>query len=248
MAITKGDIVTDAYTELRIFGLTSNPTPSENQWALNKLESMAHEFEARNICTGYNFTEEPDLADLANIQFFALQCYVTSLAVRLVTKFGKNVPQALMMQSRQALSSLSSTVALVRPIQQPYRMPRGSGSTLRGNRWQRFYRPPIEAPLECSTNNLIVGDVNDYFEDWTEYLNSGEDISSYTITSNNGVSIESDSLESPRVLFRAKGNELPLNINGLVQNFGIVVITVTTSDGRINTREINFRLIPNTTL
>lgn len=246
MQITKNDIINGAYDELRINGITSKPTGADIEYALFKLEAMAYEFRARNICCNYNFTDEPDPADYTNIPMLAKQCFETSLALRLVARFGKNIPQALSLQASQSLSTVSSALAQIRPIQYPHRMPRGSGNTLRSNRWQRFYRPPIQTPLTCRTKNIVVGDINDYYEDWTQYLNNSEDITSYELVNNDGVTIISDSLDSPRVNFRVQGNEIPINVDGLVQDVGIVKITINTTEGRINTREINFRLIPNT--
>jgi hypothetical protein len=41
MADTKGDIVNDAYEEMRISGLTTQPGPEDVRFAVRKLEGMA---------------------------------------------------------------------------------------------------------------------------------------------------------------------------------------------------------------
>lgn len=238
MAITKGDIVNEAFEEIRISGLTIQASPNEIQRGISKLESMAAEWEARNICAGYSFTEDPNPDDNANIQLSAKQAFVTNLATRMVTSFGKEVPSVLAVQSMQSLSGLSSALAMVRNVQSPNRMPRGSGNTLRGNRWQEYNRPVDLAPLNCTTETLMIGNVNDFFIDWSQYLVGNEDLTSYTLSAS-GVDIPSQSLSTPRVNFRAKGIELS---DYSIERFATVSITVTTDSGRIDTKVINFKL------
>lgn len=239
MAITKGSIVDEAFEEIRISGLTIQASPNEIERGLNKLESMAAEWEARNICAGYNFTEQPDPDDVANIQLSAKQAFVTNLATRMITSFGKEMPNVLAVQAMQSLSGLSSALAMVRNVQAPNRMPRGSGNTLRYNRWQAYNQPAILAPLNCTTETLIIGNVNDFFIDWTQYLGDVEDLASFTLSSSAGVEMLSQSLSTPRVNYRAKGVE---SNNDSIESFATVSITVTTTDGRIDTKVMNFKL------
>ena len=241
MAITKGDIVHEAFEEIRISGLTIQASPNEVERGVNKLESMAAEWEARNICASYNFTEQPDPADESNIQLSAKQAFVTNLATRMITSFGKEMPSVLAVQAMQSLSGLSSAVAMIRQVQAPNRMPRGSGNTLRYNRWQKFNQPAILAPQNCTTETLLIGNVNDFFADWTQYLNSNEDLVSYTLSASAEVEVLTQSLATPRVNFRAKG--LSLSTVDTNESFGTVSITVTTTDGRIDTKVINFKLL-----
>jgi hypothetical protein len=241
MAITKGDIIMDAFEEIRISGLTIQASPNENERGLNKLESMAAEWESRNICAGYNFTEQPDPSDPSNIQLSAKQAFVTNLATRMITSFGKEMPNVLAVQAMQSLSGLSSAVAMIRQVQAPNRMPRGSGNTLRYNRWQKFNQPAVLAPQNCTTETLLIGNVNDFFADWTQYLSSTEDLASYTLSASSGVEVLTQSLASPRVNFRAKG--VSLTTIDAEESFATVSITVTTTDGRVDTKVINFKLL-----
>ena len=56
----KSGIINDAFSQLRISGLTVIASPKNNETALSRLEDMAEELEGRNICMSYNFEEEPD--------------------------------------------------------------------------------------------------------------------------------------------------------------------------------------------
>jgi hypothetical protein len=242
MAITKGDIVHEAFEEIRISGLTIQASPNEVERGVNKLESMAAEWEARNICASYNFTEQPDPGDESGVHLSAKQAFVTNLAVRMVSSFGKESPSVLAVQAMQSLSGLSSALAMVRNVQAPNRMPRGSGNTIRYNRWQQFNHPAILAPQNCETETLIVGNVNDFFADWSQYLGSAEDLASYTLSASEGIEVLTQSLATPRVNFRAKGTSTAIN-NSSVENLSIVSITVTTTNGRVDTKTINFKIV-----
>ena len=64
----KADVINRAYSKQRISGITSIPSSEDNELALETLEDLAHELEeARNICLGYNFEDEPDLNAPTNI-------------------------------------------------------------------------------------------------------------------------------------------------------------------------------------
>lgn len=234
----KSDIINTAYTHLIISGITSDPTPEETDFALEVLEDMAHEFDARNICTGYNFQDEPDVNDESGLERQYFNAYKTNLAIRLISAFGKQVPPMLLAQANQSLSSMSARTAKVRQVSYQTRMPRGSGSTLRFNRWRRFFRDPAEAPQSCATNNLQIDEVNDYREDFGAYLRDFEYIESYTIESTDGLEIEESTNDDNIVYYRVKA----LSTSETNSAYQLVRITITTTDQRIEKREINFNV------
>jgi hypothetical protein len=229
---SKANLINDAYSQMRISGLTVNPTPSDNELALGRLEGMAAEFESRGMCANYNFTEEPDPADESGITLAYRHAFSSCLAVRLVD-FGKPVPMELAMQASQAASNLSAQTFQLRPTQYPSRQPVGSGNTLRTNMWQKFYQPSPQAPQDCATNYMTVTNVNDFSESWEDYLNDGETIDSYTKEVSNGLSVESESISSPFINYRIKA---------LAAGFQAIEFTVLTSDGRVNVRQVNFEV------
>ena len=235
----KGDRINDAYSQMRISGLTVNPTPEDLEIALSRLENMMAEFESRNICVGYNFEDDPDPNSVTNVERWAWHGISTNLAIRLIPDFNKVVPATLINQANQSLSNMSARSALVREISYPNRQPRGRGNTSRCSRWSKFYHVQAEAPLSCDTNIMAIDDVDDFIEHFASYLNFDEVISSYTIEADDGLTIVSDSLSSPDVLYRIKaiGNDDSTS-NALQQ----VKIIVTTDAGRIETRLINFEI------
>lgn len=242
MQITKGDIVNEAFEEIRISGLTIKATPDEVERGLLKLEAMAAEWESRNILVGYNFTEYPDTADESNLPLMAKQAFVTNLATRMVSSFGKEMPSVLAVQALQSVSTLSGSIALLRPVQAPARMPRGSGNTLRWNRFQRYSFQQSLPPLDSTTKSLRIGDVNDFYQDWDSYLQESEDLDSYVLVASKGVSVLTESLSTPRVNFRLRAEPVSSTQDGLQANYATVSITVTTTDGRVDTKVINIRL------
>ena len=238
--LTKGDLINMAYARGRISGLTSQPTPEDINLGLEVLENMAAIFEGYNICTGYNFEDEPDVNSLTNLERKHQGPYISNLAFWILTNFGKTPMPALEREQQRDYSFLSADTAKVAQVPYPRRMARGSGNTLRYNRYQRFYRQQPDAPNECATHTMFIGDIDDFTEHFDSYLKDGETISSHTLTSDNGLTILSDTLTSPDVDYQVKavGNNNNQS-NSLLQ----VVIKATTSLGRQTTRVVNFTLL-----
>lgn len=240
--IKKIDIINDAYSMARISGKTSKPTPDDIQDALVQLDSMALEWQdTKNLCTGYEVGEDSNPDDTINIQPYMRGAFSSNLSKRMHFFFGKDVPRDLLVLANQTLSGLSSKLALVRPLQYPHRMPRGSGNQ-RYNLWRRFYRTNNGAPLNCDTQNAIVGDINDYVESWDAYLDVDEVISSYTLEASETLTIVSQSFDNTQVNYRVRVDEFPASVKNVFVSVARVVIVVTTSTGRVNTRSINFQI------
>lgn len=236
---TKIEIVNSAYSQLRISGLTVQPTPEDIETAMWRLEDMMAELEEnRNICVGYNFEENPDQNTESGVRRAHHHMMATNLAVRLIPDFNKAENPRLAAQASQSLATTSSAVAAqnIREIQYPRRQARGSGNTLRFNRWQRFYRPEYLPPNECETKRMTEGDINDYEESFEGYL-AGETIASFTITESDGLTIQSSSNNDNIVSYRVKAEDV--SSSGSAQS---VTIVVTTSTGRITTRVIEFEV------
>lgn len=231
--ILKIDIIKDAYSKARISGLTAQPTPEELDLALDNLEDMATEYSDRTMCTGYNFQDDPDPDDEAGITRSYKQAYSGPLAMRILSNFGKQLTPELKLQADQAVSNLAARTALVRQTQYPTRQPRGSGNTLRWNRWRRFYVPSPQAPQECSTHIMRIGEVNDYVESWIDYLETGETIDSYTRTVSPGLTLTNEVLASPEISFTAKAT---------AAGYQAVEFTILTSEGRVEVTTVNFEV------
>lgn len=237
----KIDTIADAYSQMRISGLTVNPTPEDLEVALSRLEDMMAEIFVRNIDVGYNFEDEPDPNSLTNTPRYARQMMATNLAVRLVPDFNKTVPEVLIRKASASMSTVSGVSARKFLEETPYprRQARGSGNTLRYNRWQRFYRNPPSAPSKSSTNFLNAGEVNDYTESYFSYLNQDELISSYSISSDPDLTISDDSNTDEDISYRVTVSSNP---DSTTTGFQSVYIDMETSDGRKESRQINFQI------
>ena len=228
----KSDIINGAYAQMRISGITVDPGPDELTVALRRLEGMANELHARNVYTGYYFEEEPDLTSPCGLDrkyWYSFECV---LAMRLLSDFGKGMqPDPMLAKNANAqMSFLYASTANPRQIQYPSRQSMGSGNF---RRFRNFYTPISEAPNTSETNRMIIGDINDFVEHFNSYLISPEVIDSYTIESDTGLTIVSDSLTSPDVFYRIEA------VGGTAQR---VKIVATTDDDRIITRIIYFEL------
>lgn len=243
---TKIDRINSAYSQIRISGLTVNPSPEDVTVALSRLETMIAELErGRNICMGYNFELEPDPNSVTNVPIEYWHAIDTNLAIRLIPDFNKDVPQVLIAQASQSLATASSMSAAdnIRQIRPSDRMPLGSGTTQRYNRYQRFNRTQSLPPADCETNAIVLDGINDYQESFRAYLDASETIASYEIVVDPGLILESDSNNDPLISYRIKASESATN--GTWQQ---VKITITTSSGRVEQRFINFELQSNVTV
>lgn len=241
----KIDIINSMYSQLRISGVTVQPTSETLELALMRFEDMMAEYEKGNICLSYNFEDEPDPNSPTNVERWANHMMITNLAVRIIADFNKQVPQTLFAQASQSLSNASGVTAAetIRQVQAPRRMPRGHGNTIKWNRWARFQRPVPLAPNNSATNTLVIGDIDDYTEHFDAYLMFDETISSFTIAADPGLSLESSSLTSPDVFYRVKAVD-----NSTDGVFKQVKIVATTSLGRVETRIIDFNIKDNQTV
>ena len=233
----KVDLIKDAYSQMRISGLTVQPTPEDLELALNRLENMAAEWQERNISAGYHFEDEPDPNTDSYLKRAYWQAFSTNLGVRLLNDFGKSSsPESagLMKQASQSLSAISGIIArdTLNQVSYPDRQPTGSGN--HWNRWWRYYRTK---PTSQSIIMMIEGDIADFTEHFDSWLNlqENEAIDSYSIQSSSGrLIIESDSNTDVDVLYRLKA-ESPSNQEQ-------ITIIVDTTAGRRETRYSHYQI------
>ena len=233
----KGDIINGAYSQMRISGMTIIPGPDDIATALRRLEAMANEFCARNIDTGYYFEEEPDVNSKCGLDpkfWYTFECI---LATRLVSDFGKGaqdkIDPILFKNASAQISFLYAATANPRQIQYPGRQSMGAGNS-QFSRFSKFYTPFTEAPNVCATNRMIIDDIDDFVEHFNSYLKSDEEIDSYSIEVDTGLTVISDSKDGSDILYRIQADS-----GGSVLHVKIVVIT---DDDRVITRIINFEV------
>ena len=237
MYTLKGDIVNSAYSKLRISGLTKQPTPEDNELAMMELESIANELTGLNLCVGFNFEPDPDPGSKHGTEMKYFSHLASILAARLLPNFGKGFQPdpILLRQASVAWSSIASMAAQVKQAQYPSRMPIGSGNRRCYYAESDFYVPEATPPTSCDSHTLTVGEIDDYTESFESYLKDSEDVASYTILADTGITILSDSLATPIVSYRAQADSAVPLIN--------VVITATTTTGRVKTKIINFQVV-----
>lgn len=237
---TKAEIINGAFSKLKISGITVDPSPEDNELALGVMESMMHEYSARNRCLGYNFEDFPDTGSKHNIPSQYWDAVKSVLAVRLAPDFGKGdsaqINPVLLKMSAGAESMIFSGAATPRQTQYPSRQPIGSGNTDRFNHIRRFYPSVEQVPSECESKSMYIGDVSDFVEDFNDYMTDSELIDTFTIESNTGLTILSSAKNATETAIdyqiRADGGNEFLKLK----------IVITTTDGRIETRIINFQL------
>ena len=230
---TKIEHIQDAYSKLRISGLTVNPSPADLSLALTRLEGMMAEFErGRNLCLGYNFEETPDPSTESGVELYAHEMISSNLPLRL-PDFNKILPQTLIGMASASFTSVSAVVAAknIRQVKAPSTMPLGSGNN-DFNRYNRYNYPTVQAVNDCSTKKLHTGDINDYSESFRAYLD-GELLSSHTITVSSGLTLVSSSVSGDLVLYRIQAD---------LAGYQTIVIIATTDTGRIEQRTIEFEI------
>ncbi len=239
---SKVQIVNPAYEELRIWGITSNPTPSEKTMALERLEMMMWElFGQWNLAINYNFEQTPNLNSLCNVTPNYHWFMITNLATRLIAAFNKQVPPQLEAQAGQALSGAIGIHAfeVLQQIQPPARMPMGNGNTFRQPYWNRFMLPVNNAPNLPTTNYLIQGERQGYAEPFTDWL-GGNTISSFTIEADPMLTLISSAISGTSIIYTVSAPADTVS-NGPLQQ---VLITVTDSASRVEIRLVNFQVNP----
>lgn len=237
---TKGDIINEAYEELRISGLTVNPSALDISMALRRLEDMMAElFYQWNLTVGYNFQDTPATTQQTNVADNFRNMMRSNLAVRLIPPFAKQPPKTLFDQASQSISSAIGVVQSMKlqQIQPPLRMPVGNGNTFRGLWWNRFALPVNNAPDLPTTNYIQQGETLDYFEDFSAWLGNAT-IASYTITADPLLTIDASANATPRITYTVTA---PTSQSGQGP-WQQVQITVTDSTGRVQIRTLNFQV------
>lgn len=229
MKNAKVNLINDAYSKLRISGLTVLPSPEDLELALSRLENMMSEFDTGGVSLGYNFEDDPDPNSVSNIPAFAYEGISSALAIRLIPDFNKQPSAQLLASAEASLGVISGKVAKdrLRGIQYPTRMPTGSGNNM-FNRWARFYYPTPIPPVESI--QMLIGEVNNYIYSFQSYLGASEDISTHTVEVSDGLTLLSDAVVGDTVNYEIQAT------NELWQR---VKITITTTLGREEIRVVN---------
>jgi len=232
MAGIKSDLINEAYSRMRVSGLTRVPDGEDIRTALHRLENMAAIW-GDTYCTGYNFEDTPNPGSLHNLKRKFWSAYESNLALLLLSDFGKQPAPSLVAESQGTFSMLAAFTSHPTQIRPPGRMPIGSGNEIRYGHSQRFFRNADSVPNDCATNQMVQDEVDIFTEHFDAYLGLAETIVSYTIASSapSILVVSADSLTDPDITYTVTA-----------KNVGVFYIRInaTTSLGRITSRKINF--------
>lgn len=226
---TKIDIINKAYARMRISGLTVNPTPEDIALALDRLESMAASW-ASKYDIDYDLEEVPQTTTPHMIPRRHWAAFETCLAMELIPDFGKEVPPQLMRLANAAYSRLTADYNRTKVVQYPQRQPLGSGTARKFFRYTTFYKT-VGQPL-AGAYMAFTDDIQDFEENFSDYLEFGETVASYVLTADSKLTVATESLSSPIVSYRLQFDE--------ESELEEVIITITTSTGRKETRKKQF--------
>jgi len=230
MTVLKSDIINDAYSLIRISGVTVQPSAEDNELALGRLEGLAAEWASRGYDVGYKFSDVPDTGDPSGVDIAYKFAFSSGLALRVLTDFGKDIPPSLYASHGGAFSALAGATAITRPTAYPARMPRGSGNRYWG------YVQVDDAPIAPDVKYIRVGGIAAYSESYKAYLNDGEIIDSVVLSADAGLTILAQALNTD-------ANILTYSIQaGTTQGLQEIKITALTDAGRIEIRNSRFQV------
>ena len=233
MSKSKVELVQKAYEILRISGLTTRAVPEEISIGIDELEGMMNEFEARNVCSSYVFEDDPQENTDANVELAYQKAVEYNLAARLATYFGKEPTAGMVKTAIASLSTWTAASGRVNQMKYPNRQAKGSGNTFRFSNRERYYRQASNAPISCETNYLKVDEINNFSYDFNQYLEGSETISSFTTDVSNGLDLLSSAIQ---------GTKIVMSVKGVKTGLQSILVTITTSTGRVNPQTINFQV------
>ena len=237
-SITKGEIVNQAHEMLMLSGVTVGASNEDISMSLKSLEMLIPSWERKGIKIGYIKAQsllDVDVNDESGLADTDVLAAASNLAKMICSAFGKNCPPLIAEYARNTFRDL-----IAPPVQMMHNemMPRGAGNN-RNSIWPVKYTSADESVLNPElTNQMQIGEVNDYISNFKSYLRDSEDIDTFTITADNGLTIDSSSNTFSEVSYRVTAVSVGDNPN----EFKVVQITITTTDGRVEVRNINFNI------
>jgi hypothetical protein len=226
---TKIQLVSMAFDELRINGITSSADSEDEKLAMQSLEQLVSELQ---IDIGWRFEPEPDPNTMSGIPLFAESAIYMALAVRIAPRYGKDAG----MIRTQAMASMSALVARVkkpRQINYSTRMPIGLGNR-RQFPFSRQFMPQIdEAPNSVNTETFVIGDSRPVSVDLTDFMQPNEIIDSYSLTPTSGLLVSDESTAENVISFTVTAQSL---------GYQVIVIAVTGDAGTISNQRLDFQI------
>ena len=226
---TKIQLVSMAFDELRINGITSDADSEDNVLALQSLEQLLSELQ---FDIGWRFEAEPDPNSMSGIPQFAESAIYMALAVRIAPRYGKD-PAMIRTQASAAMSALIARVSRPRQISYSTRMPLGLGNRRQYPYSRQFMPVPDVAPNSVNTEEFVIGDSRQLSLDFTDFMLPNEVISTYTMTPTSGLIVSDQVLADNVITFTV-----------LAKNTGyqLIVVSATGDAGTISNQRFDFQV------
>ena len=220
---TKIQLVSQAFDELRINGITSNADSEDIVLALESMEQLVSEL---TFDVGWRFGSDPN--EVTGIPMWAESAIYLSLAVRIADRYGKQISP---MKADAAMGRLIGRVKRPNRVNYPANMPAGLGNR-RQYRSIDIYMPRVDdAPNNVNTESMSLGDIRPIEIDFTDALQPNEVIVSYTKEPSEGLTITGDSFTGNVITFTVQADDLA---------YQFVVFKVTGDLGTVVNRRIDF--------
>lgn len=236
--ITKGDIALGAFEEARISGLTSKATPSEIVSAIKKLDNMILGWQNKGLCLSYIRSEgysDIDPSQDSGLNDINAHAVILNLTKIICPMFGKSIHHQTLSEARSSYLGLFNKNLTMRESD-PHQ-PLGSGQNygIGGYLCNTRYQEESEnAPSNCYTQQLKLGETDSFSVDFNPYLNEidGEVVVSYVIEDGKGVSVGDSNNNDGVISYYATGNKTG------AQDIKITITTAT----RTNPETITFNV------
>lgn len=101
---TKGAIIDMAFEDCRLSGFDFDRTPEENLMALRRLNTMMAEWPWSNVGYAYPTFGEGSADELSDVPSDAVHGVSQMLAMRLMSAFGKSIPESFRITSAQSIA------------------------------------------------------------------------------------------------------------------------------------------------
>ncbi len=148
---TKIQILNDAFNELRINGITTQPDNEDVRLGIERLEDFMSEL---TFALGFNFEAIPNPNTYSGIPQYANFAIASNMALRLAPAYGK-APEALIRQASASMSALQNKTCRPRRVNYPSRQPLGMGNR-RSWVYNQFMPEVVNAPNDVSTEIINI--------------------------------------------------------------------------------------------
>ena len=146
MGYSKRQFVSAAFEEIGMAEYVFDLQPEQLQSALNRLDAMMAEWNAKGLRLGYSMPSSPQDSDLDEPTFVpdsAWEAIITNLAIRIAPGYGKAVAADTRLTAKTAYNTLLQRAAFPLEQQLPETMPIGQG-----NKPWRWDNPFVMLPVD----------------------------------------------------------------------------------------------------